>query len=176
MSIKNIWSLNVDECLVADKLKNNLKGWEVFFPLNGQLKDIDLVVVNLKNTKPVSIQVKGSRSYDPYQSEINRFGDGSATWFRLHSDSVAKPKNKLDYYVFVLHNFIDTNVKKKINIDYLIIPNNVFQKICLKKAIRKGGYYHFFIWIDSKGKRSFDFRESKTIDLSKYLNNWSLIK
>jgi len=176
MAIKNFWSLNVDECLVSDKLKSILKGWEVFIPLNSQLQDIDLAIINLKNEKTLSIQVKGSRTYEPRKSEIEKYGNGSAAWFRLDKKSILKPKNKIDYYIFVLHNFLDTATRKKINIDFLVIPNKIFQRICSKKIIRKGGYYHFFIWVDSKEKRSFDFREMKIINLSKYLNNFSQIK
>jgi len=176
MGIKNFWSLNVDEALVADRLKDELKKWEVFFPLNAQLQDIDLLAVNLKNNKTTSIQVKGSRTYEPRKSEVEKYGNGGAAWFKLSKKAVFKPKNKIDYYVLVLHNFLDTPTRKKLNIDYLIIPNATFQKVCSKKVTRKGGYYHFFIWIDSKGKRSFDFRGNKIIPLSKFLNNWALIK
>ena len=50
MGIKNLWSLNIDEALVANQLKQELskKDYEVFFPLNSQLKDIDLTLFNLK--------------------------------------------------------------------------------------------------------------------------------
>ena len=58
MTIKNIWSLNVDEAIVAEKLKKELgKRYEVFFPINSQLKDIDLLIQNPKTGKSKSINL-----------------------------------------------------------------------------------------------------------------------
>lgn len=49
---KNVWSLNADEVVVAGTLQNYLsKDWEVFMPLNAQLKDIDLIAADLTNRK-----------------------------------------------------------------------------------------------------------------------------
>ena len=180
MGIKNLWSLNIDEALVADQLKHNFnkKQYEAFFPLNSQMKDIDLLFVNLKKNKTKSIQVKGSRTYEPGKSEVEKFGEGSGAWFRLSKQSIIQPTNKVDFYIFVLHSFLNGEKKKEIKIDYLVMPINEFKKVCTKKTTRKGGYYHFFIWIDSKGKRSFDFNNKKGLEiyLSKYLNNWDLLK
>jgi len=109
MGIKNLWSLNIDELLVAGKIKYQLskKDYEMFFPLNSQLKDIDLVLFNLKKRKSTTIQVKGSRTYQPSKSETERFGEGSAAWFALTKDAIFKPSNKIDYFIFVLHSIVD---------------------------------------------------------------------
>ena len=180
MSIKNLWSLNVDELLVADRLKEHFskKEYEVFFPLNSQMKDIDLVLLNLKNNKIKSIQVKGSRTYPPSKAERNRYGKGSAAFFRISENSIFKPQNKVDYYVLVLHSFQDGQIKKEIIINYLIIPIKNFKNICLNKQLRNDGFYYFFAWIDPKDKRAFDFNNKggKTIPLSKYIDSWNLIK
>lgn len=102
MGIRNLWSLNVDELLVADQLKENFKksDYDVFFPLNSQMKDIDLVIMNVKSAKARTIQVKGSRTYAPQKSEIERFGEGSGAWFKIGTDSIFNPSNKVDYYIF----------------------------------------------------------------------------
>lgn len=179
MGIKNLWALNVDELLVADQIKQNFKksDFEVFFPLNSQMKDIDLLFVKLRNNKSSFIQVKGSRTYQPTRSEIRHYGDGSAAWFKIDKNSIFNTINRIDYFIFVLHNFIDGDIKKEIKIDFLVIPINDFIKICEKKSLRKGDSYHFFIWIDEKNKRSFDFnnKNGSEIQLSKYLNNWQLL-
>ena len=179
MGIKNLWALNVDELLVADQIKQKYKknGFEVFFPLNSQMRDIDLLFVNLKNNNSNSIQVKGSRTYKPTKSETNHYGDGSAAWFKIDKNSIFETANKIDFFIFVLHNFIDGEVKKEIKIDFLIMPINDFKRVCEKKSLRKGESYHFFIWIDERNKRSFDFnnKNGKEIQLSKYLNNWDLL-
>jgi hypothetical protein len=178
MGIRNLWTLNVDELLVADQLKANFKksDYDVFYPLNSQMKNIDLVFMNVKTAKAKTIQVKGSRTYVPRKSEVERFGEGSAAWFKIGSESIFEPTNKVDYFVFVLHSFEDGEIKKEIVLNYLVIPTKDFQAICKKKKGRSdGNSYDFFIWIDSKGNRSFDFRGSNILPLSKYLNNWSLI-
>jgi|SRR3989344_5711879 len=178
MAIKNIWSLNIDEALVIDKIKQELKkDYEVFMPANAQLKDIDLLLFNLKKKKVSTMQVKGSRTYEPKKSEIERYGEGSAAWITIRKDSIFKPKYNINFFIFVLHNFINGNIKKEIKIDYLIIPTSKFRELVLKKKIRKGNKYHFFIWIDSKGKRVFDFNNRKEIiPYSKYLNDWDLLR
>ena len=179
MGIKNLWALNVDELLVSDQLKYHLKktAFEVCFPLNAQMKDVDLVLLNLKTNNAKTIQVKGSRTYEPRASEVKRYGDGSAAWIRIEKKSIFNSSNKIDFYIFVLHNFVNGEVKKEIKIDYLILPIADFHVYCNKKVARKGDFYHFIIWVDSKGKRCFDFREDKEkpIDLSRYLNNWALL-
>jgi len=180
MGIRNTWILNVDELLVADKLKNQFskKKFEVLFPLNAQMKDIDLVLIKLKNNKAITFQVKGSRTYEPTKPEVVRYGIGGAAWFRINKNSIFKASNKVDFYLFVLHSLVDGKTKKEIKIDYLIFPKNDFLKYCKNKKARKGGFYHFIIWIDSNKKRSFDFREDKEkpYQLSKFINNWALIK
>jgi hypothetical protein len=164
MAIKNIWSLNVDEVLVADKIKNifSKNAWEVFFPLNAQLKDIDLILFNLKRGKARTLQIKGSRTYTPRRSERERYGDGSGAWFILSKKSIFNPDNKIDYYIFVLHSFLDGELKKKIEVNYLIMPSKKFKRMVSKKTKRKGDKYHFAIWIDPKGKRAFDLNDSKS--------------
>ena len=63
MGIKNLWSLNVDEAILSEKIGKELgKEYQIFFPVNSQLKDIDLIIYNLKTQKTKSIQVKGSRT------------------------------------------------------------------------------------------------------------------
>lgn len=141
------------------------------------MKNIDLVLMNTKTSKVKTIQVKGSRTYNPRKSEAERFGDGSGAWFKIDLKSIFEPSNKVDYFIFVLHSFVNGEIKKEIIINYLIIPIKEFMSICNKKKARgDGNSYDFFIWIDPVNKRSFDFRGKELIMLSKYLNNWNIIK
>ena len=105
MAVKNFWSLNVDEAIVADKLQNEFKklNWEVFFPLRSQLKDIDLLLVNLKNKKALTIQVKGSRTYLPQKREVVRFGDGQAAWFTVPRKKIFETNYSVDCFIFLIH-------------------------------------------------------------------------
>lgn len=180
MAIKNLWSLNVDELLVADELKQYFAKdhYEILFPLNAQMKDVDLVLFELKKNKATSIQVKGSRTYTLRKSEIRELGDGSSALFRIAKKSIFTSQNKVDYFVFVLHHFKDGELKKRIEVDHLVIPIDDLKGVCKKKILRKGGYYFFTIWLSSDGKKIRDFNNPKfhTISLSKYLNNWKLLR
>lgn len=179
MGIKNIWSLNVDELLVSDQIKYhfNKKDFEVCFPLNAQMKDVDLVLLNLRTNKTKTIQVKGSRTYEPKKAEVNRYGLGGAAWFKMKKSKIFKSSNKVDYFIFVLHSFVDGKIKREIKIEHLVMPRKDFFKYCEKKKARKGGFYNFIIWSDPKGKRIFDIREDryKPIKLECFLNKWELL-
>jgi len=175
MAIKNIWSLNIDEALVADKIKETSQdNYEIFLPANSQLKDVDLILVNLKKMILKTIQVKGSRTYEPRPKEREKFGRGSSSWFIISKNSIFKQSYRVDFFIFVLHSFVDDGNKKDIKIDFLIVPLEYLKKICLQKTIMKGNKYQFWIWIDSIGKRSYDMKSD--IKLSKYLNNWKILK
>jgi len=176
--VKNLWSLNIDEALVAGEIKNNFnkKNYEVFFPINAQLKDIDLLFLNLKNKKVRTIQVKGSRTYEPNKRQREKYGRGSGAWITISKKVIFNPTNKVDFYILVLHSIVDGDQKKNIKINHLIIPSSYMTRIAKKKVLRKGNKYHFFIWIDPNGKRSFDFNQKGEIHLSKYLDKWDLLK
>ncbi len=176
MGLKNLWSLQIDELVVTETLKSILgRRYEVFIPLNSMLADIDLLLMNLNSRRCITLQVKGSRTYEPRKTETVRYGNGSATWFTLRKDRIFQPTNQIDFYIFVLHSFQDDSTKKSIVIDFLVVPTKEFRNICLKKKTRGGGNrYDFFIWIDPRGKRAFDIEggAGTELEMSKYLNNW----
>ena len=88
---KNFWSLNTDEAVVTGILRDSThKNVEVLMPANAQMKDTDLVLMNVDNKKAVKIQVKGSRAYEPSKSDILKYGDGSASWFYFKKEVVQK--------------------------------------------------------------------------------------
>jgi hypothetical protein len=181
MAVKNFWSLNVDEALVADKLQDCLKskGYEVFFPLKTQLKDIDLVLFNLKTKKAYTIQVKGSRTYKPQKRETERFGEGQAGWIQIRRKSIFEPENPIDYFILLIHLEVEGKIKREIELYYLVIPTGEFKKILTNsgKKLRKGDQYDFFIWINPKEKKVIEFNEwDNLIDLTKFLNNFEVFE
>ena len=103
MTIKNLWSLNVDEVITAQKIKSELgKEYEVFFPINSQLKDIDLLLQHPRTGKSKSVQVKGSRTYSPKESEIEHLGwgyDVRTSWNQVKDASIFSPTNKIDWKI-----------------------------------------------------------------------------
>ena len=173
MAIKNFWSLSIDEAIAAEEIKRRLgKGYEIFFPVNSQLKDIDLIIFNLQSGRATTVQVKGSRSHE------NK-GDQYA-WIVVKERSIFDTTNKTDFFIFVWH--VETHNQGKRNIEqaYIVIPISELKKICkTEKVKRRTGYYHFYFWTDLK-KRACDYptekNAKKEIDFSKYLNNFKLLK
>lgn len=181
MAMKNLWSLNIDELLAANEIKERIsdKNQEVFFPLNSQMKGVDLVLVNLATKKTKTIQIKGSRTFTPTSAQTKIFGEGNTTWFIIQKKDINDSANNADFYVFVLHCLTNTAFKKDIHIDYLIIPTMDLKKICAEKMARKRDtQFHFFIWIDTKELRAFDISggAEQLIHFEPYLNNWSILE
>ena len=179
ISYKNFWSLNPDEAVTTGILRNYLKDeMGVFMPLDAQFKDIDLLVTNLKNKKSVTLQVKGSRAYEPKKSETKRFGYGSAGWFYLKAETIMQCQ--ADYFVFLVYVLRDDpeNGRRHTEPHIVVISTKELQKLCKNRTL-SNGRYNFFIWINPKENKAFDFREinSKGImDLSSYLNDKGLEK
>lgn len=178
-SYKNLWSLNVDEAVVAGKVQEALgRQAQVFFPLNSQLKDVDLLIANLKNRRSVSIQVKGSKAFEPRPAEIERYGEGSVGWFFIPKGKIGKCS--ADYFIFLLHiisdNFTAGKNRKRLTTHLLTIKPSVLYRICRERKILHGNY-SFYIWVDPKRKRAFDYRDSNKkgiIGLAKYLDDAGL--
>lgn len=173
MVIKNLWSLSIDEAITAERIKHELgSGYQVFFPVNSQLKDIDFIVFNLKNGKSKTVQVKGSRTYGN--------NDEQYAWITVKENSILKPTNKTDFFIFVWH--VEKHISGERNIEqaYIVIPLAELQKICKNKKTKRKNGYNFVFWTDLK-KSAFDYpaekkSKSKEIDFSKYLNNFNLLK
>ena len=168
---KNFWSLNTDEAVVTGILRDStLKNVEVLMPINAQLKDTDLILMNMDTKKTLKIQVKGSRAHEPPKSEVVKYGDGSVGWFYFKKDVVHK--NTADYFIFLIY-VLEENKKKGRRIitpHTLTIPTKEFNELCKKyKKVGKGDRYNFFFWINPVKNKSFEFRD-ETYDTSKYLD------
>ncbi|MGY5144413.1 MAG: hypothetical protein ACW9XH_08025 [Candidatus Nitrosopumilus sp. bin_32a] len=93
--VKNFWSLNVDEALVANwlKQKDTLgSNYEVFFPINTQLEYVDLIVFNKKNKKTTTIQVKSSQIY------LEKNGNYWVSGHRFEKEKINS--KKVDFFIF----------------------------------------------------------------------------
>ena len=132
MVIKNFWSLHVDEAIVASELKKQLSSnYEVFFPVNSQLEDIDLIIYNVKNHNKKTIQVKSSKGY-------GRSGSNSSD----HSFPKKKINPKIvDYFIFTSYFEVPHKTNNKMNIEthYIVIPTKrLLDKVNKTKIISKG--------------------------------------
>ena len=174
---KNFWSLNTDEAVVTGILRDYMtKNIEVFMPINAQMKDVDLILMNIKSKKAVTIQVKGSRAFEPQNSEVSLYKDGSAGWFYFKQDVVLK--STADYFIFLIY-VIEERKKtgrKIITPHTLTIPTQELNELCKKyKKIGKGERYNFFFWINPVKNESFEFRD-ETYETTNYLDEKGFIK
>jgi hypothetical protein len=175
---KNFWSLNTDEAVVTGILRDEIKkDIEVFMPINAQMKDVDLLLVNLKNKKQISIQVKGSRAYEPSNKEVEEFGSGSCGWFFLKEDTIQK--STADYFMFLIYviNQSEKTGRRSIEPHIITIPAKKISELSKKhKVIHKsksGNMYSYYLWVTPSTKKAFDIRERKegnVYDLSEYLD------
>jgi len=86
---KNFWSLNTDEAVVAGILRGETdKKVEVLMPVNAQMKGVDLVVMNVDTKKALTIQVKGSKAFEPRKKETFKYGHGNVGWFYLEKKHI----------------------------------------------------------------------------------------
>ena len=172
VAYKNFWSLNTDEAVVTGILRNHFKKKsEVFMPLNAQLKDIDLILANLKKKKFVTIQIKGSRAYEPNTSEIRKFGkDGSGGWFFISKKVV--DSSAADFFVFLIYVLIENNKKGRRYIEphTLTIPTKELKRLCLRYKKPHPLNYSFYFRIHLSANKAFDWRD-KEYNVSNYLDN-----
>lgn len=168
---KNFWSLNTDEAVVTGILRENTaKGVEVFMPINAQMKDIDLIIMNIDKKKVLTIQVKGSKAYEPKKNEVRKYGDGSSGWYFFSKDIIHR--SDADYFIFlvyVIREEIDKG-RRIIEPHTITIPTERLKKLCSKyKTSHGSNRYSFYFWVDPKKKRAFDWRD-KHYDVSEYLD------
>lgn len=190
MVIKNLWSLDIDEAVVADRLNKYFietkeKAFQVFFPINSQLKGMDLIIYNIETRKTITVQVKGSRSY------LSKNGLEEYSWHQVKSDDIDPKKSQ--FFIFVTYYTKNTETKLSIEPSFMVIPTAKLLEIVTKhkkvqksvkdKKSKKSGTYHFSFNL-SNDKYFADYRDFKQhvneddgIDFSKYYNNFkSLIK
>jgi len=160
---KNFWSLNMDEAFVAGILRDkiNKKNTEIFMPLNAQMKGIDLVLMNLKSKKVLTVQVKGSKAYEPKPKELEKYRAGSASWVKCDKDAIQKAT--ADYFIFLI-NVIEQSLEKGrryIKPYTITIPTIKLKELCEKyKKVGKRGY-NFSFWVNPTTKKAFDIRDKK---------------
>lgn len=163
---KNFWSLNTDEAVVCGILRDETpKNIEVLMPLNAQMKGIDLILFNTESKKTISVQVKGSRAYEPKKKEVNDFGEGSTGWFFLHEDVIKKAT--ADYFIFLIY-VIEQSIKtgrRLIKPHTITISAKEINELSIEHKTlhetRGGKRYSYYFWVNPRKKEAFDFRELK---------------
>ncbi len=172
VAYKNFWSLNTDEAVVTGILKHGLKNdVGVYMPMDAQMKGIDLVALNVSNRKMVSIQVKGSRAYEPKLIELKRYGAGSCGWFFFPREVVEKAS--ADFFIFLVYVIRENNKtgRRLIEPHTITIPTKKLQEFCkANKKLHGSNRYSFYFWVNPDTCKSFDIRDIN-YDLSDYLDS-----
>ncbi len=162
MAYKNFWSLNTDEAIVSGILRSQTdKNLEVLMPMNAQMKGVDLVLMNVITKKSITIQVKGSKAFEPSIPLLKKCGQGSNGWFYLNKNVVDGAT--ADYFIFLIY-VIEENLeigRRTLSPHSIIIPTSKLQELTQKyKKLYKDGY-SYYLWINPKTKEAFDFRDEK---------------
>ena len=155
---KNFWALNIDEAVAVGILRGKLnKNIAVFMPTSAQMPDVDLVAINLTSKRIATIQVKGSRAYEPKKIELRRYKHGSPGWFWLDVGKITKCK--ADYFLFLIHVLRQNskNGRRDIEPHIILIKTNELIKRCKKHKKIKGNTWNFFIWVNPVSKKAFDY-------------------
>ena len=170
VAYRNIWSLNTDEAVVSGLLRNETdKNVEVLMPLNSQMKGVDLVVMNVGSKKSLTIQVKGSKAYEPNANQLKEYGHGNVGWFLLSKKTVAEAT--ADYFIFLVY-VIEENVKagrRTLRPHSIVIPTSKLQDLTKKYKKETGKGYSYYFWVNPKTNKVCDIRDKKFY-VSKYLD------
>jgi len=173
--MKPMFTVHEGEFLVGDHINRNLgKKYDVWVPTKDTGVDL-LVTSKAKGRKPVSLQVKFSRSFAPIglsAEEVLAFG-----WYALVPESIRK--SRADLWAFVV-----LTLRHKAH--FVLVPTRE-----LRKRIPKGrtGKWHLYLTV-LRGRRCYDLRgltkgeqqmtllsgarETKR-DYSEFYDNWKQI-
>ena len=176
IAYRNFWSLNTDEAVVAGILRQKLSKYiETLLPLNAQLKDVDMVLYNFINRKSVTVQIKGSRAYEPSKSQLIKYNNGSAGWFMFKKDVILK--STADYFIFLIYVLEENKKAGRRNLmpHLIVVPTKKLSVLCQKYAYQtKGDRYSLIFWVNPRKKEAFALNNQTDFNLTSYLNNAGL--
>ena len=162
VAYKNFWSLNTDEAVVSGILRSETsKNLEVLMPMNAQMKGIDLVLMNVDTKKAVTIQVKGSKAFEPKKNELKKYGHGNVGWFYLDEKVILGAT--AEYFIFLIY-VIEEDVKigrRTLSPHSVVIPTKKLQQLTKKYKKIHGKGYSYYFWINPKTKEALDIRDQQ---------------
>jgi hypothetical protein len=172
MPVRNLWSLEPGECIVAEEILNRLKDVEVYFPIHDV--GVDLLVVRGK--RHVGIQVKESRYYIKRMWKSGHVGH---SWQQLKKVKFERGKDKVDFYVFPTYLPIEGEHKvSTFGYKFLVVPSDEIEKRVVIKDPGKRDIFSFCFHFQDRNV--WDERVRLTLDdprtdYSQFLNAWEQI-
>lgn len=176
VAYKNFWSLNTDEAVVSGILRDKThKDVEVLMPMNAQMKGVDLVLMNVKTKRAVTIQVKGSRAFEPKKGELKKHGHGNVGWFYLEEKTIFNAT--AEYFIFLIY-VIEEDVKigrRTLSPHSIVIPTKRIQDLTKKYKKIHGKRFSYYFWVNPKTKEALDIRDEQFY-VSEYLDKFGFEK
>ena len=152
---------HIGELQIIDDLQKNHK-FEIYLPL----KDKGLDFIGLKNNSSIQVQVKTSK-----------FQKNSYYWIDLHKNKMVYSKNT--FYIFVLYVLPRRKMMGKRK-NYLIIPSLDLKKMIsnnkLSSKKNDSNVLNIFIYPDLENKKWMYKGKGRTVDLTKYWNNFKYLE
>jgi hypothetical protein len=170
MSIRNVWSLEPGECITAEKILEEVKDCNIYFPLHDV--GVDLLVV--RGNRHVGVQIKESRYFT---GRLIR-GTMGHSWHQIDKRKFERYGKNVDFFVFLTYipRFGEHRVSS-FDYKFLIVPSSELQDRVRAKNPGKRGKYSFYFCFE--GPKVLDVREKldeqNLMDYSRFLNTWHLI-
>jgi hypothetical protein len=143
LGLKNVWSLDAGEVIVAEIIPKRINGAHVFFPV----KDIGVDLVIVRNPSSgsrelVTVQVKTSKWFEHH--------DGGA--ISITREKMGRYADLVDFLVILIHRMKQTEDKPEFVKEYLIVPFREF--LTRSQRYKKGKLFYYY----------FSFENDRVID------------
>jgi len=173
MPIRNIWSLEPGECIVAEELMKRIK-CEVYFPMHDV--GVDLLIV--RENRHVGVQVKESRYYI---SRVWPSGHRGHSWHQVRKEKFQRNRGKVGFYIFLTYLPVHGEYKEVSHFEnkFLIVPSEELEKRMMIKDAGKRKVYSFcFHFEDSNvwDERVMVRLDNELANYTRFLNAWRLIE
>lgn len=168
MSIRNLWSLEPGECIIAEKILKELKGCDVYFPLHDV--GVDLLIVS--QLRHLGIQVKESRYF--LLPPSRKMKDHS--WHQIRKETLGN--NRCDFYVFLTYLPVHGEHKlKSFEHKFLVVSRQELERRCKVKNPGKQGKYSFYFNFENEKVTDLrdNIKEEELKDYTKFLDAWNLM-
>jgi len=174
MAVKNYWSFEPGETIVAEKLIQKFKDYDFYFPLKD--KGIDILGVHKKTNKTIKFQVKESRYYAKEKH----------SWHEESVKNIDENRERCDFYIFVTYipSYLLVNQEKpSFKTDFIIVPMKELLRRTKRKTPTKKGKQAFYFSYDFEKNKVLEIRQKGKVwkddhdfDYTSFRNNWEIIK
>lgn len=179
--MRPLFTVHAGEFVVGEFIEQSFPTLDVWIPAKDT--GIDLLVTGPSSEKSVSLQVKLSRDYKPFEAKDDfQRSIAAAGWLTIDHKKLAN--SRAEWWVFVL-----VSHERKMKPQFIVIrPKELLRRLTVIHGKSKS--YHFYPWItkkdrclDGRGLLRSDREQlaNGTIvlgerDLSSFLSNWSALK